>query len=422
VFGSLFAPVTAITVFVAVFALALWRGVHIGLLMFAAACLVGTGVAGMALRDVIGGFPVGILILVAGVTYFFGIAQVNGTVDRVVAVLLTRSRGRTMVPVAFFGLAGVTAAMGSPQAGLATGPVGMFTARRARVDPVLMAIAINSGICTGSMAPTSLFGVITYGVARDAGIDVSRVQLLVVAALANLLLLGLAGLVFSRSAPPAASTDVARAPHREPAEARPSLAQRATLVCLVGLVPGIIAATLAGAEVDVGVTLLSLGVVLALLDPAVGTRALARVDWSTAMVVCGIVTYVGVLQHLDAVNLLGRQALTIGTPMLAAVLICMVAALVSAFASTTAVLAALVPMAVPLASTGSIPGWALITALGVCATIVDSSPFSNTGATLVASAPEEARPRLRRLLLRWSLALVVGGPVVLVPLLVLLFS
>ncbi len=408
--------------FVAVFALALWRGVHIGLLMFAAACVVGTSVAGMALREVIGGFPVSILILVAGVTYFFGIAQVNGTVDRVVAALLARTGSRTRVPIVFFGLAGVTAAMGSPQAGLATGPVGMSAARRARVDPVLMAIAINSGICTGSMAPTSLFGVITYGVARDAGIDVSRLQLLGVAALANLLLLGLARLVYSGDAPAAASTEETSAPRLDAGESAPTLAQRATLVCLIGLVPGIIAATLAGAEVDVGVTLLSLGVVLALLDPAVGTRALARIDWSTAMVVGGIVTYVGVLQHLDAVNLLGRQALAIGTPLLGAVLICMVAALVSAFASTTAVLAALVPMAVPLASTGAIPGWALITALGVCATIVDSSPFSNTGATLVASASEEARPRLRRLLLRWSLALVVVGPLVLVPLLVVLFS
>ena len=38
--------------------------------------------AGMTVRDVVAGFPVGILIRVAGVTYFFGIAQLNGTIDR----------------------------------------------------------------------------------------------------------------------------------------------------------------------------------------------------------------------------------------------------------------------------------------------------------------------------------------------------
>ena len=196
--------------------------------------------------------------------------------------------------------------------------------------------------------------------------------------------------------------------------------QVVTGLCLVGLVPGIIISSLAGLEVDIGVVLLSLGALLALLDPALGARAFARIDWSTAFVVGGIVTYVGVLQKLDAVNLLGQGAMSIGTPIVAGVLICMIAGLVSAFASTTGVLAALVPMAVPLSLSGAVPGWALITTLGVSATIVDGSPYSNTGATLIASAPEEDRPRLRVILLRWSMAMVIVGPIVLLPLLVLL--
>ena len=425
-----FAPVAAMLIFVAVFALATVRGVHLGLVMFVAACAVGPGLAGMTLREVIGGFPVAILILVAGVTYFFGIAQLNGTLDRVMGSLLARTGGRrAMVPVLFFGLAALMASMGSPQAGLATGPVGMSAAGRARVDAVLMAIAINSGICAGSFAPTSLFGVITYQIAQQAGIDMSAFVLLAVAIVANLALLVLALMLFSR--PPQATGNgtalkETRAPRPTglqapaPGTAPMHAQQWVTLVCLLGLVPGIVASTLAGLEVDIGVVLLALGALLALVDPSLGARAFARIDWSTAFVVGGIVTYVGVLQKLDAVNLLGREAMAIGTPLLAALVICMIAALVSAFASTTGVLAALVPMAVPLASSGAVPGWALITTLGVSATIVDASPFSNTGATLVASAPEEDRPRLRVMLLRWSLAMVVVGPIVLLPLLVLL--
>lgn len=195
--------------------------------------------------------------------------------------------------------------------------------------------------------------------------------------------------------------------------------QIATVLCLVGLLPGIVVATLAGLDIDIGVVLLSLGALLALLDPELGKRAFTRIDWSTALVVCGIVTYVGVLQRLDAVNLLGQQAMAIGSPLVAALVICMIAALVSAFASTTGVLAALVPMAVPLSLSGAVPGWALITTLGVSATIVDASPFSNTGATLIASAPEDDRSRLRVMLMRWSMAMVVVGPLVLLPVLLL---
>ena len=424
------APAGALVIFVAVFALATVRGVHLGLLMFVAACAVGTGLAGMTLREVIGGFPVGILILVAGVTYFFGIAQLNGTLDRVMTALLSRTGGRrALVPVLFSGLAALMAAMGSPQAGLATGPVGMSTGRRAGVDASLMAIAINSGICAGSFAPTSLFGVITYRVAQQAGIDVSTFVLLAVATVANVALLILAMILFARApearpnGPAVEDTAVSRPADPQaqaPGTSPMRVQQSATLLCMLGLVPGIVGSTLAGLEVDIGVVLLALGAGLALLDPTLGARAFARIDWSTAFVVCGIVTYVGVLQKLDAVDLLGREAMAIGTPLLAALVICMIAALVSAFASTTGVLAALVPMAVPLASTGAVPGWALITTLGVSATIVDASPYSNTGATLVASASEVDRPRLRVMLLRWSMAMVIVGPIVLLPLLLLI--
>lgn len=126
----------------------------------------------------------------------------------------------------------------------------------------------------------------------------------------------------------------------------------------------------------------------------------------------GIVTFVTVLQRMDAVDLLGRAAMDIGSPLLAAGVICMIAGLASAFASTTGILAALVPMAVPLATSGSVTGWALISAMGICASIVDSSPFSTTGALLIASAGEDERPRLKSLLTRWGLSMVIVGPAV----------
>jgi di/tricarboxylate transporter len=441
------APVLALVLFVAVFALATLRGVHLGILMFVAACAVGPTVAGMTVREVVAGFPIGILILVAGVTWFFGIAQLNGTIDRVMAAMLARTGGRpSAMPVLFFGLAAVMAAMGSPQAGLATGPAGMSAARPARVDPVLMAIAINSGICAGSFAPTSLFGVITLRIAGQAGIEMGTFVLLAVATVANLVLLVGALSFFGprggadssargaalKSCPTNDRADVGQSfrglsgvegssAQEAGSSVQPPMSahQIATVLCLVGLLPGIVATTLAGLELDIGVVLLGLGAVLALLDPGLGKRAFTRIDWSTAFVVGGIVTYVGVLQKLDAVNLLGQQAMAIGSPLAAALVICMIAALVSAFASTTGVLAALVPMAVPLSLSGAVPGWALITTLGVSSTIVDASPFSNTGATLIASAPEGDRPRLRVMLMRWSMAMVVVGPLVLLPVLLL---
>ena len=423
-------PIAAMAIFIAVFALATVRKVHLGVLMLPAACGVGVLLARMPLRDVVGGFPVSILVLVAGVTYFFGIAQINGTIDRVIAALLIHTGARpAALPVVFFALAAVTSAMGSPQAGLVLAPVGMPAARRAGGDSVLMAIALNSGISAGAFAPTSLFGIVTYRIARQAGIDLNPFSLLAVAVVANVVILIAALAMFGSTQsrmPDAAAgevvpdTAVRRGAGETVFRLRLEPRQGATLACMMGLVVSIIACALLGVEPDIGVIAFGFGAVLTLIDPTSGARAFSKIDWSTAFVVGGIVTFVGVLQKLGSVDLLGRGAISVGTPLLAALMVCMIAALVSAFASTTGVLAALVPLAVPLAASGEVAGWALITALGVCATVVDASPFSNTGATLIASASEEERPRLRAMLMRWGMSMVVVGPVVLVPVLVIL--
>ena len=424
------APVIAIAIFVAVFAVATVRKVHLGILMFPTACAVGVLLAGMPLRDVVGGFPLNIMVLLAGVTYFFGIAQVNGTIDRLIGTVVAHAGSRPVVlPFVFFGLAGAVAAMGSPQGGLVLAPVGMPVARRSGMDPVLMSVAINAGISSGGFAPTSLFGIVTYRIAREAGIDLNPFTLLAVVTLANLALVIAALVMFGkrpRRAPVVAPGELVpdKALGKGPTDAapRPALTWRhiATMACMIGLVVSVIACAVSGIDPDIGVIAFGFGALLALIDPKFGALAVPKIDWSTVFMVGGIVTFVGVLQKMGSVNLLGHSAMNVGTPLVAALLICAIAGLVSAFASTTGILAALVPLAVPLAISGDIAGWALICALGACASIVDVSPFSTTGATLIASAAEDERPRLRVLLTRWGMSMVVVGPIVLVPLLVIL--
>jgi di/tricarboxylate transporter len=204
------------------------------------------------------------------------------------------------------------------------------------------------------------------------------------------------------------------------ASARFASHQIVTLICMVSLIVTVIAGFSLGLTPDIGVLAFGFGAVLALMYPKTGSEAVRRIDWSTAFMVGGIVTFVGVLQRLDAVNLLGHAAMNVGTPLVAAFVICMIAGLVSAFASTAGILAALVPMAVPLASTGGVAGWALLSGMGVCAAIVDASPFSTTGALIVATAVEDERPRLKSLLTRWGLSMVIVGPIAAVIVLLLL--
>jgi hypothetical protein len=338
-------------------------------------------------------------------------------------------------------------------------PIGMPLAKKYNIDRMLMGIAMGSGLSAGAFAPTSLFGIVTYGTARAAGIDLDPLVLFSVALGANLLLVAAAYALFggfkllqtrtsdgvgelprfstSRPAPshPFARDGNAARSQRvvahgvqvrdEPEAVAPAPVEKMnrnqviTVLCMAGLVLTVIVMAVLGGNPDIGILCFAFASVLTLCDPSTGKTAVSKIDWSTVLLVGGIITFVGVLQTMGAVALLGKAAAGAGTPLLAALVICAIGGLVSAFASTTGMLAALVPLALPLVASGDIAGWAVIAALGVCSSIVDVSPFSTVGATYVATVDEDERPRMAKLLTRWGLSMVVVGPLMLVGALVI---
>ncbi|GAA1885542.1 SLC13 family permease [Paeniglutamicibacter psychrophenolicus] len=453
--------IIALIIFVGIFTLATLRKVHLGVIMFAGAAGVGIWLADMEMKQVVAGFPISILVLLVGVTYFFAIAQANGTVDKIIESAIARVGDNAFVlPLVFFALTAGISAMGSPLAGLVMTPIGMPLAKKYGIDRMLMGLAIGCGLSAGGFAPTSLFGIVTYGTAHSVGIPLNPLLLFAVALGANIVLLAAAYVMFGgfkllkTRAPgeigPAIAPNLAiKAPlpahpfEREgiakrsaqiargglktlertetPAAVRPRMnpTQLITVLCMAGLVASVIALALFGLDPDIGVLCFAFAAVMTLVDPKTGKTAVAKIDWSTVLMVGGIITFVGVLQKMGAVELLGDAASQIGSPLIAALVICLIGGLVSAFASTTGMLAALVPLAIPLVASGDIAGWALIAALGVCSSIVDVSPFSTVGATLVATVDEEERPRINQLLTRWGMSMVVIGPLGLVGALVL---
>ncbi|HJA38814.1 MAG TPA: C4-dicarboxylate ABC transporter, partial [Candidatus Brevibacterium intestinigallinarum] len=190
--------------------------------------------------------------------------------------------------------------------------------------------------------------------------------------------------------------------------------QIATVAAILVLLASVVVVAALGGDPDIGVLCFGLSAILLLLKPSRAKEAVVRIDWSTVLLVGGIITFVGVLETMGAVELLGDGAKALGSPLIAAFALCLVGGLVSAFASTTGILAALVPLALPLVADGSLPGWALIAALGVCSAVVDVSPFSTLGATVVATAPGEEKDRLTSVLMRFGMSMVVVGPVLLV--------
>ena len=127
--------------------------------------------------------------------------------------------------------------------------------------------------------------------------------------------------------------------------------------------------------------------------------------------VCGIVTYVSLLESQGIMRSLGESVTLIGAPLAAALVIVYIGGVVSAFASTTAILGALVPLSIPFLDSGAVSITGLMVALCAAATVVDASPFSTNGALIIANSPECQRDSAYRGLLIWGAVMTAIAPV-----------
>ena len=165
-------------------------------------------------------------------------------------------------------------------------------------------------------------------------------------------------------------------------------------------------------ELDVGLSALTLALVLALISPRMQKSAIQHISWPVVLLIAGVLTYVFVLEELGTVEYAGNAVLQVGAPLLAALLLCYVGGIVSAFASSTALLPVIIPLAVPLLQEGGVSSVGMVAALAVSSTVVDVSPFSTNGAIVLANSAEEDQDRIYRLLLIFGFSVVAIAPFV----------
>jgi di/tricarboxylate transporter len=200
--------------------------------------------------------------------------------------------------------------------------------------------------------------------------------------------------------------DVRGLPHRVDAEL-PRLTPHQVLT-LFGLVV-LVAVTLIF-DVDVGLVAISVAVVLTLTAPGLQKEAVNEIKWPVVLLICGVLTYVGVLEEMGTIDWVGENVASIGVPLLAALLLCYVGAIVSAFASSVGVLGAFIPLAVPFLLQGEVGAVGTVAALAVASTVVDVSPYSTNGALVLANAKEVDQDAFYRQLLIYGAVVVAVAP------------
>ncbi|MGW5469739.1 SLC13 family permease [Streptomyces chartreusis] len=441
----------SILVLAVVFVIATTRSINMGALAFAAAFAVGTLVADLDADGIFAGFPGDLFVVLVGVTYLFAVARSNGTTDWLVHASVRLVRGRVaLIPWVMFALTGALTAIGavSPAAVAIVAPIALSFAARYGISPLLMGAMVVHGAQGGGFSPISIYGSIVNGIVEREKLPGNEVTLFLASLIVNLVI---AAVVFvacgglrlwrqgsvteadggtlkgrgelrdqpqptgtgtttdpgthpspTPSPSPTTTATATRETAPAPASSLPLTPPRiATLLSLVALVVAVLVF-----DLDAGLTAITLAVVLSAVWPDDSRKAVGEIAWPTVLLICGVLTYVGVLDEMGTITWAGEGVGGIGVPLLAAVLLCYIGAIVSAFASSVGIMGALIPLAVPFLAQGEIGAVGMVAALAVSATVVDVSPFSTNGALVLAAAPDVDRERFFRQLM------VYGGIVV----------
>ncbi len=345
------------------------------------------------------------MLTIIGVTYFFGMAKRNGTIDLLVNACIRAVGGRTViVPWVFFFSASVLTALGtfSPAAVALISPAAMSFAARTRMSPLVMGIMTINGAHAGAFSPISVSGVLVTDIVNSSGLTIAPWTLFFASYGINLLLSVLTVVGYSvlarvrdleytatgtsdetGSGTPRPTT--VGAPDRTPTtggtgasggtqvltrgqtatsvvpDAHPvTRVQKLTLFLIATVLVLVLVLHL-----PISFVAIAAGAVLAFTDLSKQNEAIAGISWSTVLLVAGMVTYISIMEEMGTIDHLAEMAITVGAPLLVAFVLCYVIGVTSAFASSTALLTAIIPLALPLLQTGALPVVGVVAALAI---------------------------------------------------------
>jgi Na+/H+ antiporter NhaD/arsenite permease-like protein len=462
----------SIAALVAVFAIATVRPINMGILAFLAAFLVGGVVSGISVDDITSFFPGDMFLVVFGITLLFGLARANGSLDVIMHVCLGLVRGKRWAIVwLMFLLAAALMSLGSVLAVGMLAPIAMPLAKRYNIRPLLMGMMLSHGMLGAAFSPITVYAVGIQGLLEDQPFSVSPLTLFLVPFLLNLVLAVVAFLVLGgrdlfrdqtvieqeelvavgavgtppsagatgrvggalasggsatgrggRSAGGSGGDDTPRG--TGPAsviegslDLQPATAVTVEHWITFASIVGLLVAAVFG--IDVGVAATCIGAVLLLAFPRHVEGTMKAVAWPAVLLVCGVVTYMGVLKANGTIEYLGEKATELPWPLLTALVLLFAVGLISAVGSSFGIILIALPLAAPLLEAGQLSAAAFIIALGFCATVVDVSPFSSNGVIVLATAQVDDKQGFQKQMLRYTAYIAVVAPLLALAALVL---
>ncbi|MCS4591504.1 hypothetical protein KTJ89_00655 [Brevibacterium sediminis] len=392
------------------FVIGTWRDINMGLLGFIAAAGVGGLVLHQAPEEFLAGFPVDLFLTLVGLTYLFGFAQNNGAIEVIVRWCVKLVGGRIgLMPWIFFALTAVLISLGALFAVAIIAPLALSFARRHRINQFMVGLLVVHGALAGAFSPISVYGIFINDYLTKNGLTPAPLTLFLAPFIFNTVFAVVVWFVLCRRPGLRAEADEAHPhPGSESDGGTTIRLTRSQIPTLIGLIA--MALSVIIFSWDVGLVTITISVVLAAIDPAAGKAALSKVSWSIVILICGVLTYIAVLQEAGTVEWVSAGISAIGVPLLAALLLFYMSGLISALASSLAIIGVVIALAVPFLESGDVHVGGFVAALAIAATIVDISPFSTNGAMLLANVHPSIRDRYYRQMIGYAGLMCLIGP------------
>ena len=412
---------------------------NVGFLGIGFAIVVGGIWGGMTGAKVMGSFPLSLFMILTGVTFLFGMAQTNGTMEKLTAYSVRMCKGNTaLVPLIVYVLTTFVTTIGPGNiAGCALmAPVAMAIAARVGMPAFLMTLIVVGAANGAAFSPFAPTGIISNGIiakmAPQLGLAPESLNALawkihfnseLAQGFVNIggffVLGGWAWITKQRGA----AIDIDElAPKPEPFDKHQllTLAMVAVLIILVVLpgLPGMKAAfpkTVLNMLSNVGSIAFVLSCVLMLTGSGDSKAAVKVMPWGVMMMVCGVSVLIDVMDQAGGLNALVKMIGTVSGPVTVTFWLGLITGAISAYSSSSGVV---MPMFLPMVpglmkEVGGGDPVAMISAINVGSHLVDTSPLSTLGALCIASAGDhEDKAVLFRKLLIWGMSMSVVGAAV----------
>ncbi|MDD6282072.1 MAG: SLC13 family permease [Oribacterium sp.] len=371
--------VLSLVVLALVVAVGFIKKINIGFFSIGAAFILGT-FGGMSAKEIVSGFSSSMFVTLVGVTFLFGMASANGTLDlfskKVVALVGKRTY---LIPVLMFFLSAFISAIGPGHiaSGILMTTFAVYLAFELDINPMATALYAKLGANAGCASPLSLTGILAKNLSEPMGYSGFSTHLFFSTLLSGFIFTVIIYIVYKgykvKGDNPLKLSDIP-AFNKE---------QKITMAAIVVMVIFCI-----GFKFDTGLFAFAAAAVLILLRCADEKKAIKQIPWGTLMLICGVGVLVNVIDKLGGIKLVSDFLSSLMTKNTAAPIMAATSGILSWVSSTTGVvMPALYPIADSIVKSfgGQVSYVELISAITATSFAAAISPLSTGGAIIMSS-------------------------------------